>query len=153
MKAAVLVPVCVAAFQVAGPSSPRLTVLYDNYPFDASCATGWGFSALVEGVGRTILFDTGAEAAAFQRNADRLKVNLETVDLIFISHDHGDHTGGLAAALPTRRIGHRRRRHAPRARRAVAWLRRSVRTRRRRRARRAAGGAAAANACRGRAAG
>jgi 7,8-dihydropterin-6-yl-methyl-4-(beta-D-ribofuranosyl)aminobenzene 5'-phosphate synthase len=76
-----------------------LTVLYDNYPFEARCETGWGFSALIEGVGRTILFDTGADGAALQRNADALKVSLSKADLVFISHDHGDHTGGLAAVL------------------------------------------------------
>jgi len=92
-------PALLARLGAAGVPSPTLTVLYDNYPFADGCATGWGFSALIEGVGRTILFDAGADAAVFQRNVDALKVDLARADLVFISHDHSDHTGGLAAAF------------------------------------------------------
>jgi 7,8-dihydropterin-6-yl-methyl-4-(beta-D-ribofuranosyl)aminobenzene 5'-phosphate synthase len=99
VRAAVLFAICVAVLQTVAPAPATLTVLYDNYPFADGCATGWGFSALIEGVGRTILFDAGADAAVFQRNVDALKVDLAKVDLVFISHDHGDHTGGLAPVL------------------------------------------------------
>jgi 7,8-dihydropterin-6-yl-methyl-4-(beta-D-ribofuranosyl)aminobenzene 5'-phosphate synthase len=92
-------PALLARLSAAGIPSPTLTVLYDNYPFADGCATGWGFSALIEGVGRTILFDTGADAAALDRNAGVLKVDLARADFVFISHDHSDHTGGLAAAF------------------------------------------------------
>ena len=99
MRAAVLFAICVAVLQTVAPAPATLTVLYDNYPFADGCATGWGFSALIEGVGRTILFDAGADAAVFQRYVDALKVDLTKVDFVFISHDHGDHTGGLPLAL------------------------------------------------------
>lgn len=102
LAAALLFSVGIVAATGAQPAAPTLTVLYDNYPFQAGCATGWGLSAFIEGVGRTILFDAGAEAADFQRNVDALKVDLAKVDFVFISHDHGDHTGGLAPVLQTK---------------------------------------------------
>ena len=92
-------PALVARLASAGMASPTLTVLFDNYAFGDGCATGWGFSSLIEGVGRTILFDAGADAAVFQRNVDALKVDLARADFVFVSHDHTDHTGGLAAAF------------------------------------------------------
>jgi 7,8-dihydropterin-6-yl-methyl-4-(beta-D-ribofuranosyl)aminobenzene 5'-phosphate synthase len=97
LMSAPFAPLLLGRLAAAEPS--RLTVLYNNYPFADGCATGWGFSALIEGVGRTILFDAGADAAVFQRNVDALKVDLARADLVFISHDHSDHTGGLAPVL------------------------------------------------------
>jgi 7,8-dihydropterin-6-yl-methyl-4-(beta-D-ribofuranosyl)aminobenzene 5'-phosphate synthase len=79
-----------------------LTVLFDNTSREATCTAGWGFSALIEGVGRTILFDAGAEEPVFEKNVRGLHVDLKQVDLVFISHDHGDHTGGLGAMLRTK---------------------------------------------------
>ena len=42
----------------AGPEN-RITILYDAFGNDASMRKDWGFSALVEIVGKRILFDTG----------------------------------------------------------------------------------------------
>lgn len=97
--AAVLFSVAVLAATGAQPATPTLTVLYDNSAFQPACTAGWGFSALIQGAGPTILFDAGAEEAVFLKNVDALKVNLSAIGLVFISHDHGDHTGGLAAVL------------------------------------------------------
>lgn len=36
-----------------------LTVIMDNYPFREGLETSWGFSCLVEGREKTVLFDTG----------------------------------------------------------------------------------------------
>ena len=81
------------------PRGPVLTVLYDNYPFQDGCSADWGFAALIEGLNQTILFDTGTKGDILIKNIDALKVDLKKVDLIFISHDHGDHTGGLPAVF------------------------------------------------------
>ena len=99
LAAAVFLSVVIVAATGAQPSTPTLTVLYDNSAFQPACTAGWGFSALIQGAGPTILFDAGAEEAVFLKNVDALKVNLNAIDLVFISHDHGDHTGGLAAVL------------------------------------------------------
>lgn len=55
----------------------------------------WGYAALVEVDGRRILFDTGAKPDTVLRNAERLKIDLSTVDDVILSHNHDDHTGGL----------------------------------------------------------
>jgi len=92
------------AVQPATTESPGLTItiIYDNYPADPACATDWGFSCLVEGLEKTILFDTGARPDIFLKNAAALKIDLGRVGLAVLSHFHGDHAGGLDAALRNR---------------------------------------------------
>jgi 7,8-dihydropterin-6-yl-methyl-4-(beta-D-ribofuranosyl)aminobenzene 5'-phosphate synthase len=55
----------------------------------------WGFAAYVEADGRRILFDTGARPRTVLENARELKIDLAAVDEVILSHNHGDHTGGL----------------------------------------------------------
>jgi 7,8-dihydropterin-6-yl-methyl-4-(beta-D-ribofuranosyl)aminobenzene 5'-phosphate synthase len=57
----------------------------------------WGFSALVEHDGQAILFDTGRFPDTVLRNAETLHVDLSLVTDVVLSHNHGDHTGGLVA--------------------------------------------------------
>ena len=60
----------------------------------------WGFAAPVEADGQRILFDTGANEDTVSRNLDRLRIGLEGVERVVLSHNHWDHTAGL---LPLRR--------------------------------------------------
>jgi 7,8-dihydropterin-6-yl-methyl-4-(beta-D-ribofuranosyl)aminobenzene 5'-phosphate synthase len=55
----------------------------------------WGFAALVECDGHKILFDTGARPETVLSNAAELDIDLSDVVDVFVSHSHGDHTGGL----------------------------------------------------------
>ncbi|MBL8227133.1 MAG: MBL fold metallo-hydrolase [Bryobacterales bacterium] len=55
----------------------------------------WGFAAWVEVDGQTILFDTGARPDTVWRNAQELKIDLSSATQVILSHNHGDHTGGL----------------------------------------------------------
>jgi 7,8-dihydropterin-6-yl-methyl-4-(beta-D-ribofuranosyl)aminobenzene 5'-phosphate synthase len=55
----------------------------------------WGFSALVEADGHRILFDTGAHSDVVLKNAQTLGIDLSTVPDVILSHNHGDHVGGL----------------------------------------------------------
>lgn len=57
----------------------------------------WGWAALVEADGRRWLFDTGARPDTVLENARALKIDLERVTDVIISHNHDDHTGGLLA--------------------------------------------------------
>ena len=83
-----------------GIDSPvKFTILYDNYVFEEGTDADWGFSCLIEGTEKTILFDTGTRSDILFRNIERLDVDVSKVEQIVISHDHGDHTGGLAAFL------------------------------------------------------
>src|SRR5690606_32778627 len=45
--------------------------------------------------GRRLLVDTGARADTVLRNAAELKVDLSTITDVVLTHNHGDHTGGL----------------------------------------------------------
>jgi len=80
---------------------PRIvvTIVYDNNAFDERLRTGWGFACVVEGLAKTILFDTGADGAVLLTNMARAGFKPEQVDTVVLSHIHGDHTGGLAAFL------------------------------------------------------
>ena len=55
----------------------------------------WGFSALVEVDGERILFDTGSRAHTVIQNAEELKIDLNNIENVYLSHNHKDHTGGL----------------------------------------------------------
>jgi 7,8-dihydropterin-6-yl-methyl-4-(beta-D-ribofuranosyl)aminobenzene 5'-phosphate synthase len=57
----------------------------------------WGFAALVEVDGKRLLFDTGAQPDTVLKNARELHLDLAQVTDVVVSHNHGDHTGGLLA--------------------------------------------------------
>jgi 7,8-dihydropterin-6-yl-methyl-4-(beta-D-ribofuranosyl)aminobenzene 5'-phosphate synthase len=78
------------------------TILYDNYKFSDPYIGDWGFSCLIEGKEKTILFDTGTKPEIFRKNIEALEVDIAKIDLIVISHNHGDHTGGLPVILEKR---------------------------------------------------
>jgi len=77
----------------------KATILYDNYVVDKSTKADWGFSCLVEGAERTILFDTGTNPKILWKNINELGVDVNSIDYIVLSHNHGDHTGGLFSIL------------------------------------------------------
>jgi 7,8-dihydropterin-6-yl-methyl-4-(beta-D-ribofuranosyl)aminobenzene 5'-phosphate synthase len=76
-----------------------LTVLYDNNRFDPQLKTAWGFSCLVRGFEKTLLFDTGGDGETLLGNMKEFGVQPSEIDLVVLSHVHGDHTGGLEALL------------------------------------------------------
>ncbi len=76
-----------------------ITILYDNNEYDERLETAWGFACLVEGPEKTILFDTGGDSAMLLRNMHTLGLDPRDVDVVVISHIHGDHVGGLAGFL------------------------------------------------------
>jgi 7,8-dihydropterin-6-yl-methyl-4-(beta-D-ribofuranosyl)aminobenzene 5'-phosphate synthase len=76
-----------------------ITTLFDNYEFKEALKTGWGFSAFIEYGDKRILFDTGASAKVLLENIELLGLKPENIAALIISHDHGDHTGGLKEFL------------------------------------------------------
>ena len=76
-----------------------VTILYDNYDFAEGLETDWGYSCIVRGTQKTVLFDTGAKRDIFLRNIEKLNVDPKEIESVVISHNHGDHTGGLTAFL------------------------------------------------------
>jgi 7,8-dihydropterin-6-yl-methyl-4-(beta-D-ribofuranosyl)aminobenzene 5'-phosphate synthase len=67
------------------------------------CCAVHGFSCLVTvhhgGKARTVLFDSGPEDYAFERNVTRLGADLGVVESIVLSHGHWDHAGAMLLAL------------------------------------------------------
>jgi 7,8-dihydropterin-6-yl-methyl-4-(beta-D-ribofuranosyl)aminobenzene 5'-phosphate synthase len=77
----------------------RLYVVFNNVPYKAGLQTGWGFSCLIEGLDKTVLFDTGGNGDILLSNMQHLGLDPEAVDAVVLSHIHADHTGGLGAFL------------------------------------------------------
>ncbi|MFC1529825.1 MBL fold metallo-hydrolase [Gemmatimonadota bacterium] len=77
----------------------RITIIYDNYALDTSMRTDWGFSALFEYGGERVLLDVGTQGEILLSNAEHLGLDLSRVGHLVLSHEHGDHTGGLSAFL------------------------------------------------------
>ena len=76
-----------------------ITILYDNNPYDERLKTAWGFSCLVERGDLTLLFDTGGDAPTLLSNMATLGLDPVEIDIIVLSHIHGDHIGGLGGIL------------------------------------------------------
>ena len=53
----------------------KLTILYDNIAGDSRLKPDWGFAALVEYGGHTLLFDTGANGSILLDNMRQLSVD------------------------------------------------------------------------------
>lgn len=75
------------------------TVVFDNYPGGEGLRTGWGFACHVQLPETTVLFDTGADGAVLVDNMRALGLEPDGIDLIVLSHEHGDHVGGLHDVL------------------------------------------------------
>jgi 7,8-dihydropterin-6-yl-methyl-4-(beta-D-ribofuranosyl)aminobenzene 5'-phosphate synthase len=73
----------------------RLTVLFDNNPMLEELQTGWGFACLIETGRNKILFDTGDNGKILLDNMKKLNIDPGSIDTLFLSHFHHDHTGGL----------------------------------------------------------
>ncbi len=80
-------------------TSIQMTVIYDNNPWDEKLQLDWGFSCLIEGMEKTILFDTGTNGQILLSNLKNLDIRPEEIDSVLLSHAHRDHTGGLDALL------------------------------------------------------
>jgi len=77
----------------------KITIIYDNETWKEGLKADWGFSCLVEAYDKKILFDTGANSSILLHNMQRLNIDPTIIEEVFISHAHGDHTGGLPELL------------------------------------------------------
>lgn len=71
--------------------------------FDKLCCACHGLSLLLtgrkDGQARSLLFDVGPYPDLWLDNAERLAVDLASIEWIFLSHWHFDHSGGLPEAV------------------------------------------------------
>ncbi|MCQ8903006.1 MAG: MBL fold metallo-hydrolase [Methanothrix sp.] len=83
----------------------KLTILVENTasPHDSRLCAQHGLSIFMEmcldSESMCVLMDTGASSDVILNNMDLLNIDPEDIDLIFLSHGHYDHTGGLMGLL------------------------------------------------------
>jgi 7,8-dihydropterin-6-yl-methyl-4-(beta-D-ribofuranosyl)aminobenzene 5'-phosphate synthase len=86
----------VAAISAVNAGDLTITILYDDNPFNGELMASHGFSCLVEGTEKTILFDTGGSGNILLRNMEKLNIIPKMVDMTvisctFLGHDQGVH--------------------------------------------------------------
>ncbi|KAG6879662.1 hypothetical protein C0992_013198 [Termitomyces sp. T32_za158] len=78
------------------------------FDFDHFCCGAHGFSVLIETVAVSgnsahyTLFDTGPDDKSLVRNVGAIKIPVDKIGRVVISHWHRDHTGGLLSFLNLR---------------------------------------------------
>ena len=77
----------------------KLTVIYDNNSLSDGLRTDWGFACLIEAGKTKILFDTGDNGKILLDNMEKLEINPQNIDILFLSHQDHDHTGGMTDFL------------------------------------------------------
>jgi 7,8-dihydropterin-6-yl-methyl-4-(beta-D-ribofuranosyl)aminobenzene 5'-phosphate synthase len=82
-------------FSAATVKTLSIIITYDNNAYQEGFSSAWGFSCLIRGTEQTILFDTGGNGAILLANMKRLRIDPEEIDIVVLSHIHGDHVGGL----------------------------------------------------------
>jgi len=85
--------------QAAAASEITIKVVYNNVVFNREFTTSWGMACVVEGLEKVILFDTGGDGGILLSNMKAMGVDPGEIDVVVISHIHGDHTGGLPSFL------------------------------------------------------
>ena len=88
---------------LAAETPLTIKVVYDNYVWDKTCGSDWGFSCLITGTEQTILFDTGSKGEMLLANLKKMGARPTDVKTVVISHNHGDHQGGLLPFLQENR--------------------------------------------------
>jgi 7,8-dihydropterin-6-yl-methyl-4-(beta-D-ribofuranosyl)aminobenzene 5'-phosphate synthase len=76
-----------------------VTVVYDNNLYKEGLETSWGFSCVITGTKETVLFDMGGDGRLLLENISKIVIGVNSIETVFLSHIHGDHTGGLGMFL------------------------------------------------------
>ncbi len=79
----------------------KLIIVYDNkvHNKNLNLKSDWGFSCIIKTDEETILFDTGGKSDILTNNMKILEIDPKTISKIVISHEHGDHNGGLKGLI------------------------------------------------------
>lgn len=82
----------------SGITSPvTIKILYDNYVHTEGFEADWGYSIFIDGLEKTILFDTGTKPEVFEANFKKAGIYAGVIDYLVFSHEHSDHTAGITA--------------------------------------------------------
>jgi 7,8-dihydropterin-6-yl-methyl-4-(beta-D-ribofuranosyl)aminobenzene 5'-phosphate synthase len=79
----------------------RITIVFNNIAYDSRLRTSWGFAAYIEYDGHVLLFDTGGSGSILLDNMEQLGLDPQLIEVVVLSHIHGDHTDGLIDLLYT----------------------------------------------------
>jgi len=75
----------------------RITTLIENSPGEhLALKHEHGVSFCIEANGRKVLFDSG-QSGSFIENAAQLRIGLDDIEFVVVSHGHYDHSGGVRA--------------------------------------------------------
>ena len=77
----------------------KITLVYDNTTRKSELIADWGFACYIEIAEYKILFDTGTKPHILLSNMQKLHIEPNDPDMIFLSHQHGDHMGGLSTIM------------------------------------------------------
>lgn len=86
-------------------ASLKITVLVEDTSPKVPFFGEHGLSLFIEADGKKILFDTGYSGNVLLHNAEKLNINLDTIDTFVLSHPHDDHSGGMGKV--SHLIGHK----------------------------------------------
>lgn len=76
-----------------------IKIVYNNVVSDKRFIPGWGMACVIEGLEKDILFDTGGNGSVLLSNMRKLNLDPAKIDVVFLSHIHSDHTGGIESFL------------------------------------------------------
>ena len=72
----------------------KISILVENWVCDINLKWEWWLSMFIEFDWKKILWDTG-QTDIFLENSKQMKINLDKIDFIVLSHFHNDHTWWL----------------------------------------------------------
>jgi 7,8-dihydropterin-6-yl-methyl-4-(beta-D-ribofuranosyl)aminobenzene 5'-phosphate synthase len=84
---------------VCDSNKVSITVVYDNNTHKEGLEPAWGFSCVIAGLEKTILFDTGGNGSLLLENMSKVGIEPNSIDIVVLSHAHWDHTGGMESFL------------------------------------------------------
>jgi 7,8-dihydropterin-6-yl-methyl-4-(beta-D-ribofuranosyl)aminobenzene 5'-phosphate synthase len=92
----IIAPLSATAQTKPNSNGVSMTNVYDAFGSERKgLKQDFGFSAIVQYRGKTILFDAGTDARVFESNLKSLKIDLREIDVAVVSHGHYDHIGGF----------------------------------------------------------
>jgi len=77
----------------------KFHIVFDNFLYKKDLVSLWGFSCYIQTPKKDILFDTGSNGRVLLSNIKKMNLDLKNISLLFISHSHWDHTGGIDTVL------------------------------------------------------
>ncbi len=99
MKKIVIILFAFMIMSEAFANGITISIVYNNIEHSRDVICAWGMACVIEGLEKTILFDTGGDGNILLSNIKTMKINPKKIDIVVLSHIHGDHTGGLRKFL------------------------------------------------------